>query len=707
MTVDVMKHTKNRKTAFVLVTVIATVLLALALLLFTVQNNRRITAQNREYLLDNARQMAASVDSAITDGHNNIRILSALAEQSMTGPEFDIASMQGLIKDSVFDFMEYADPEGMDHNITGGVSEAKDRKYYTDARNGNRGMELIHISRATHETLLMFYSPILYEGRFAGSLVGVYQASNRITHLIRTEYFGEAADTYLAAENGLVIAGSRGYDPADGMYITALAGDDGALASLLTPDPAQDQPISFSLPGNATGGCMIRLPESGYYLVQIFPQAAGRRMTNDANLAGYVLTLFLLLLYAAVLTALILSYRRQQRQVEEARNQAEIASQAKTSFLFNMSHDIRTPMNAILGYTNIGLRHVEDVERSRDSYQKIKTAGGHLLNLINDILEMSRIESGTLVLAENPVDVLKAIENIDQMSQALAIPREISFETKIGEIRDAYVYADELHINEVIINLISNAIKYTDAGGNVTYSVCQTGEAAEGWAAYRFEVSDDGIGMSEEFQSRLFEAFSRENSATVSKTEGAGLGLSIVKRIVDMAGGTISVRSTPGKGSVFTVEIPFRVMDEEAVAKLKTEDASAETIVSDTDLTGKRILLVEDNEMNREIATELLTEAGLDVETAEDGEIAVRMIIENGADRYDFILMDIQMPVMNGYEAAKTIRMLPSGQDVPIIALSANAFAEDKAASLAAGMNDHVAKPVNIRELLGTLAKYA
>ena len=398
--------------------------------------------------------------------------------------------------------------------------------------------------------------------------------------------------------------------------------------------------------------------------------------------------------------------RINRKKDELARIEAESASKSKTEFLFNMSHDIRTPMNAILGYTDIGLRHCGNPEQAKASFNKIKVAGGHLLNLINDILEMSRIEAGKLELLNEPVDIRRAIDNVVQINAPMATEKSLSFTTDIGEIQNPYVYADELHINEIVINLLSNAVKYTPEGGKVRYSVCQLGAAEDGIAVYRFQVEDNGIGMSDKFQSSLFEAFAREENAGISGIEGTGLGLSIVKRIVDMAGGTIKVKSAAGKGSTFTVELPFQIMTDAEVAVFKENLEKCSEIPSEEKFKGKRVLLVEDNEMNREIASELLTEAGLAVEEAEDGEIAVEKVKEKGGSYYDFILMDIQMPVMNGFEAARAIRSLPGEGRIPIIALSANAFEEDRKASFEAGMDEHVAKPIDVKKLFAALSKF-
>lgn len=394
-----------------------------------------------------------------------------------------------------------------------------------------------------------------------------------------------------------------------------------------------------------------------------------------------------------------------REELEAAKYDAEAANRAKTAFLFNMSHDIRTPMNAILGYTDVAIKHRDNQIRVDDSLEKIKTAGKHLLNLINDVLEMSRIESDKLEISDEPSDILKLIENVNQMSSSLAISKSIDFKTEIGNITNQYVYIDELHAIEVLINLTSNAIKYTPSGGTVRFKANQTCPVTDGKTVFRFDIEDDGIGMSKEFQQHIFEAFSREKTSTVSKQQGTGLGLSIVKRIVDLAGGTINVNSEQNKGSIFTVEIPLRVMDEEAIRKYEEDNKISDITRKDFSLENKKVLLVEDNEMNREIATEILEEAGMIVDTAEDGEFAVKAIEENGTSFYDFVLMDIQMPVMDGYEATKVIRTIPNGDKVIIIALSANAFEEDIQKSLSMGMNAHVAKPIDVNVLFETMKR--
>ena len=409
---------------------------------------------------------------------------------------------------------------------------------------------------------------------------------------------------------------------------------------------------------------------------------------------GY--TLGVCIIHTWILTALL------QKQIKE-KSLAEATSVAKTSFLFNMSHDIRTPMNAILGFTDIALRHKGDEERVDDCLDKIQRAGNHLLALINDILEISRIESGRLELSEAPADIREELERIDFMAKSLAIPRSIDYALEMNEIKSPFVLCDSLHLGEIITNLVSNAVKYTPEGGKVRLTVRQNEYTHEGRALFEIKVTDTGIGMSAEFQKRLFETFTREDNPEVARTEGSGIGLSIVKSLVDEMQGTISVQSKKGQGSTFSVCLPFSVVDEAAVRALRHTTQVSDDLNEYASLVDKKVLLVDDNALNREIAEEILTETGLIVELARDGQEALNLVTQKGTDFYDFILMDIQMPVMNGYEATRAIRSLPNGEKAVIIALSANAFQEDIQRSLAEGMNGHIAKPINVKTLLDTM----
>lgn len=411
----------------------------------------------------------------------------------------------------------------------------------------------------------------------------------------------------------------------------------------------------------------------------------------------------------------VFTLEQMQDKLNIALDEAEAANRAKTAFLFNMSHDIRTPMNAILGFTNIAQKHIDDRERVKDSLDKIGASGSQLLNLINEVLEMSRIESGRIEIEAEPGDVNNILDGINPMLYVAAVKKSIDYQVEFGDIRDRYVWVDTAHLDRVLVNVISNAIKYTPDGGKVNVKVEQLAGSDDETAEYLFTVKDSGIGMSREFMDHFFEEFSREQTSTVSKQEGTGLGLSIAKKITDLMGGSIEAESEPGKGSTFRIVIPLRRMTETEAAEQFEEDGNQTAEPKETDvLRGMKVLLVEDNELNREIATDVLEDLGLEITEAEDGSFAVDIMEKlfaggNREEYFDFILMDIQMPVMNGYEATKKIRALndPHNTHIPIIAMTANAFTEDKQMAFDSGMDAHLAKPINTDLLIKTLADFA
>lgn len=392
-----------------------------------------------------------------------------------------------------------------------------------------------------------------------------------------------------------------------------------------------------------------------------------------------------------------------------ALSDAEEANKAKTDFLFNMSHDIRTPMNAILGFTNIAEKNIDDKERVLDCLAKTKQSGNLLLTLINSVLDMSRIECGNAETEINEGDVYQCFVNIESTLCEEASEKDVSLTFEYGEITDRYVYADFARCIRIFTNLISNAVKYTREGDSIRVRCEQASPQENGYARYRYTIEDNGIGMSKEFQKHMYEAFSRERSTTASGISGTGLGLSVCKTFVDFLHGEISCESEPGKGTVFTVVLPFKIREvaenEEPVCSC-TQSADGDAAPKQVDFTNKRILVVEDNELNREIVTYLLQEKGCITEEAEDGSIAVQKAIEKGPLYYDLILMDIQMPVMNGYEATKQIRERYPDVRIPIIAISANAFAEDRMASANAGMDAHVAKPIDVNEMFEVMGHF-
>ena len=418
--------------------------------------------------------------------------------------------------------------------------------------------------------------------------------------------------------------------------------------------------------------------------------------------AGFVIGVSFVIIFVLLLLlySLSVSRKKQMEALKEAQD-ANATNIAKTTFLNHMSHDIRTPMNAIVGFTDIAMKRKPDKE-VEDCLKKIRQSSEYLMTLINDVLDISRIESGKLEYKPVLVDLRDMTDTVLSIARGYMENRDLNFYVSREELKTPYVMADELRIREVLLNIISNAIKFTKDGGSISFVAENAPSNDEHHIIVRYRISDTGIGMSEEFQTRIFDEFSQENNGARSSYKGTGLGMVIAKRYVDLMGGKIEVSSRQGVGSTFTVEIPLLIAEH-----VETEEK--EKLKKDMDLHGLHVLLAEDNDLNAEIAIALLEEKGMIVTRTTDGKSALTQFCNTDPGTFDLILMDIMMPEMNGYETTKAIRNLsgrPDGKKIPIIAMTANAFAEDVQASLNAGMDDHVAKPIDMSILISVITKY-
>lgn len=433
------------------------------------------------------------------------------------------------------------------------------------------------------------------------------------------------------------------------------------------------------------------------------------RFLEKSNQSSIGVASFAILVAVLTMISWYLAYQKQkekdriqQEELEKTAEAAEAANRAKSTFLFNMSHDIRTPMNAIIGYAELAGKHLSDSDKLNEYIKNIQVCGKKMLSIIDNVLELARIENNKAVLEES---ITKADDSLDscvimfqnsikEKHQELIVDKEIQY---------PYLYMDNVHVSEIILNILSNAIKYTGEGGKICCSLKQKPYEKEDWCLLEISVADNGIGISEDFQQHIFESFSRERTSTASGIEGTGLGMGIVKKLVDLMKGTIEVESKLGEGSTFTVRIPCLIAKQEEISEkrlIKQEDKKS--------LAGKRILLAEDNDINAEIAMELLKEEGLILERAENGVICVEKLEKAPEGYYDLILMDVQMPDMDGYDATRKIRRLddPEKAKIPIIAMTANTFAKDRKMALSSGMDDYISKPVDMNLLVPLLEKY-
>ncbi|MBD5470190.1 MAG: response regulator [Lachnospiraceae bacterium] len=397
---------------------------------------------------------------------------------------------------------------------------------------------------------------------------------------------------------------------------------------------------------------------------------------------------------------------REQQALREACEAANHANEAKSEFMSRMSHDIRTPMNAIIGMTAIAEKYLDDKERVADCLNKITVSSKHLLSLINEVLDMSKIESGKIELVEEEVNLADLIDNLVTMIRPVIQEKNHSLAVDIANVEHENVIGDSVRMQQIFMNILSNAAKYTLDGGKIELNVVERPSGIQGYGSYEFMFRDNGIGMSKEFLEKLFEPFSREANSRVNKIEGTGLGMAIARNIARIMNGDIVVESTLGKGTTFVVTLSFKLADV-TDPNAKKKEAQSQTDY-ETALVGRRVLLVEDNALNREIAEEVIAQTGVIVESAADGKEALEMFEKSPAQYYDMIFMDIQMPVMNGYDATTAIRALEheDAVSIPIIAMTANAFAEDIRMSRKAGMNEHLTKPLDMEQLMQCLRKW-
>ena len=566
--------------------------------------------------------------------------------------------------------------------------------------------------------------------------------NNNYTHLVllkdiktikkyyTTESYGGHAATYIINKNGTLAyydANNDDFIGARNMYKALAEG------SYLGGKEFAKVKQELDDKGIATANVMFKDKEYFYCLNTLkdynmtvmlmlpaeFVAVSTMSMLQSSLMVQVVFTVILLGLSALALISFVRAQRNSERiklerqtnqqlnklrmAAEDALHVAESANKAKSTFLSNMSHDIRTPMNAIIGFTTLALSSITEQEKVKDYLGKILSSSNHLLSLINDILDMSRIESGKVVLEEQETNLAVLADELEHLLSEQAKAQGLELKVDYSKLRDRDVFCDKTRLNQVLLNLLSNAVKFTPAGGHVSFTLTQLEQLSPGKGVYEIRVKDDGIGMTAEFTKRVFEPFERERTSTVSKIQGTGLGMAIAKNIIDMMGGTIDLHTKKGEGTEFVLRLELVLQAQPKPVEAKQQELLPEA--SSEYFAGKRLLLVEDNELNREIACMILCKYGFELETAENGQEAVEMVAAAAPGYYDLVLMDIQMPIMDGHEATRRIRALenPELAKVPIVAMTANAFDEDRRAAKDCGMNGFISKPINMQEVIQAL----
>jgi len=521
----------------------------------------------------------------------------------------------------------------------------------------------------------------IYQCALYSQAIGYYQC-NLTKDLMLSPYMkiidGEPVDIedYAPAKSGTSFSSLMDYIASH--YIVSRSKE---FREFMNPDKLIESFNNGEL--NPEFSCWVIVPHDGEKLFQRYSYFLSQDKSKDI-----------------IATCIVYDMSEHEGELEKQRVKAEIANVAKSTFLFNMTHDVRTPMNAIIGYANMAKKYNNDHDKVQECIDKIQVSSKQLLTLLDDALDMSRVESGNVMINEHPVNFLDCVNRAVAATTANAKAHGITAKFHIGNMEEHNIYVDALHLNKILCNVVDNAIKYSHPGGTIKITISQKKLKEENFARYVFVVEDHGIGMSPEFLGHIYEMFAREESSTISGISGTGVGMAITKKLVDLMGGTIDIESKKGEGTRVKITFDFNIQKIEPVIEEKQEE--------EVSFEGKRVLLVEDIEINREIAKEILEEEGIIVEEAFDGSIALDMVSKSQPGYYALVFMDIQMPVMDGYEATRQIRKLENSKlaEIPIVAMTANVLDEDVQNSLEAGMNAHLAKPIDVVALFETMSKY-
>lgn len=675
-------------------------------------------AQISGYVSEVTTEKAEQIDEIINDTLRSIRAMAYMYEKSVKSYEVDVEILKELEQNSRFSYLCFVDSNGIATDNENVNSDVSDRSYFKLGFQGYNGVTDLIKSKVSGENLIGFYSPVYLNEKIYGVIIGFY-TQQYLNQLITSNFFDYNNQAFIYTSDGDVVASVTSLENISSVknLLNNKFLFDKKQTEKLTNCFAERTECSFSFfeNGAASVGYAIPLTKTDWFLFLLFPSQAVSNIIAESNLAGFVLMILLAICFLTYIVFLSIVNKNIRKKVfelkqkelqdrtklEKAFKMAENANKAKSIFLSNMSHDIRTPMNAIIGFSSLASKHVKEPEVIEDYLKKINISSTHLLSLINDILDMTKIESGKVTLNEDNCNLIEILENIKEIVITDVKNKKLNFNIIIDNLIDSDVVCDKLRLNQVLINCIGNSIKFTNEGGNITIKLSQQ-KQQEDYSLYEFVIEDTGIGMGEEFLTKVFDTFARERTSTVSGIQGTGLGLSITKSIIDLMKGDIQIKSQKDKGTRITILLNLK----KALNPILEEDKNQiqDNLSNRECLIGKRVLLVEDQELNIDIAKEILVSEQINVDVANNGKEALEKILMHDSTYYDIILMDIQMPIMDGYEATKEIRKL--GYSMPIIAMTANAFDDDKKQALKIGMNDHIAKPIDVNFLYSLLVKY-
>ena len=736
-----MSKNKSKIAPIVVAVLILALLLTYFLMSVTMKTINNISEKEALALLtENAMQMDNIIENQLI---NNWRQIDTVCVSLEHLDDHSVKEVVSFLQDAFTDTYDILLLSG-DGSFLNKSGEQGSKQFTKDVLPLMKGEERILLLRQDKDTdLLTFGIRIkpLYVGEKKMEYLFVYYKLDSYMSLLKMESFGGNGQIRIIDSAGITLLHSDNISDAENRYMFfgtfkdaqflshdvikdsnsfreyVLAGKSDAIHVML--DSGENEIISFSKIPNTDWHIVISIDQSHVMGTRL---SSVEKISRTSLLAAMFIVLFSLLTISLVIRQSQKQTKAQNRELEKLNEQlrennasleearhlaeksfhaAEEANKAKSTFLSNMSHDIRTPMNAVIGFATLGMKSADNAEKVREYFSKILSSSNHLLSLINDILDISRIESGKTKLNPAYVDITEVADVVMDITKGFLSNRAIHFEVINEKPKTPYVLADELRIREVLVNILGNAVKFTDDGGKITFETAYYPGEDEHHIRVRYRVTDTGVGMSEDFVKHIFDEFSQEESSARTHYKGTGLGMAITKHYVELMNGSIFVDSKKGEGSTFIVELPLELSDE---SKVKKQDISADSV----NMKGIKVLLAEDNDLNAEIAMVQLEEFGMIVTRVTDGKEVVELFGNSDVNTFDIIFMDIMMPKLNGYEATRAIRELkdhPKAQTIPIVAMTANAFAEDVQASLDAGMNGHLSKPIVMEDVIEIIAR--